>query len=333
MLNFFHLFYAVHACKREICLNLLKIETQPSCRSLQKNTMSILNHFGKVKTPLVPYTSKYPGGTKIYHLDSGDGELTVEYCTVNDINAERVVVKIDEKTLEELSTQLYSPYELPVVKRARQYILEDFADIIKKITSNFSFSVWKTLNTSPLLTKSELLWLKVDDVNSHVEHLEKILIHVIEENKLLRIDALETKCLATGRLEKRLMQVTEENNLLQHRLDALQTKCLAIGQLEKRLMQVTEENNLLQHRLDALQTKCLAIGQLEKRLVEENNLLQNRLDALETKCLIGSEKRLIQVLEENNLLQRKMEQVLKDHVDKILIPEKLRERDVLYELD
>ena len=97
-------------------------------------------------------------------------------------------------------------------------------------------------------------------------------------------------------------------------------------------MQVTEENNLLQHRLDALQTKCLAIGQLEKRLVEENNLLQNRLDALETKCLIGSEKRLIQVLEENNLLQRKMEQVLKDHVDKIL-PEKLRERDVLYELD
>ena len=294
--------------------------------------MSILNHFGKVKTPLVPYTSKYPGGKKIYHLDSGDGELSFVYCTVNDINAERVVVKIDdEETLEELSTQLYSPRELPVVKRARQYILEDFADIIKKITSNFSFSVWKTLNTSPLLTKSELLWLKVDDVNSHVEHLEKILIHVIEENKLLRIDALETKCLATGRLEKRLMQVTEENNLLQHRLDALQTKCLAIGQLEKRLMQVTEENNLLQHRLDALQTKCLAIGQLEKRLVEENNLLQNRLDVLETKCLIGSEKRLMQVTEENKLLQRKMEQVLKDHVDKI-IPE-MRERDVLYELD
>ena len=263
--------------------------------------MSILNHFGKVKTPLVPYTSKYPGGTKIYHLDSGDGELTVEYCTVNDINAERVVVKIDEKTLEELSTQLYSPYELPVVKRARQYIIEDFADIIKKITGHFTSSIWKTLNTSPLLTKSELLWLKVDDVNSHVEHLEKILIHVIEENKLLRIDALETKCLATGRLEKRLMQVTEENNLLQH-------------------------------RLDALETKCLSIGRLEKRLVEENNLLQHRLDALETKCLIGSEKRLIQVLEENNLLQRKMEQVLKDHVDKIL-PEKLRERDVLYELD
>lgn len=42
-------------------------------------------------------------------------------------------------------------------------------------------------------TITELLWLKVDDIDGHIKHLEKMLIPVIEENQLLqrRLEALE----------------------------------------------------------------------------------------------------------------------------------------------
>jgi hypothetical protein len=229
--------------------------------------MSILNHLGKVKTTYLPYTSKYLHEGKIYHLHKpGPHDSTTISYYVDEDYTQPIFVPLDKATFEEVTKLdlIHGDYH----EAKRKFILQDFTYIIKRITKHFTSSIWKSLNISPLFTFQELLWLKVDDINSHVEHLEKILIHVIEENKLLRIDAL--------------------------------------------------------------QTNCLAIGQLEKRLGEENNLLQHRLDALETKCLIGSE-RLIQVLEENNLLQRKMEQVLKDHVDKIL--HEMRERDVLYELD
>ena len=257
--------------------------------------MSILNHFGKVNTTYVPYTSKYPG-TKVYYPSQAYGpnnqpiRNTLSYYTVNSTKTQPILVKVDDQTMSECDRLITLVNDELQHKSQREFILEDFADIIKKITGHFRASIWKTLNTSPLLTISELLWLKVNDIDGHVDHLEKMLIPVIEENKLL-----------------------------QHSLDALETKCLAIGRLEKRLMQVTEENNFLQHILDALETKCLAIGRLEK-LVEENHLLQ---------CL---ETILIPVVEENQILQRKMAKSLKD-LDKILMPDKLRERDVLYELD
>jgi phage shock protein A len=49
------------------------------------------------------------------------------------------------------------------------------------------------LKASPLLTISELLWLKVDDIDSRVDHLEKMLAQIIDDNKLLqrKVNALE----------------------------------------------------------------------------------------------------------------------------------------------
>ena len=226
--------------------------------------MSILNHFGKVNTTYVPYTSKYPG-TKVYYPSQAYGpnnqpiRNTLSYYTVNSTKTQPILVKVDDQTMSECDRLITLVNDELQHKSQREFILEDFADIIKKITGHFRASIWKTLNTSPLLTISELLWLKVNDIDGHVDHLEKMLIPVIEENKLL------------------------------------------------------------QHSLDALETKCLAIGRLEK-LVEENHLLQ---------CL---ETILIPVVEENQILQRKMAKSLKD-LDKILMPDKLRERDVLYELD
>ena len=56
--------------------------------------------------------------------------------------------------------------------RVRKFIYQDFADIIKNITKNFTSPIWTFLKATPLLTHTELLWLKVDDVDSRVEHRE-----------------------------------------------------------------------------------------------------------------------------------------------------------------
>jgi len=190
--------------------------------------MSILNHFGKVKTTYVPYTSKYPGN-KVYHVVQAveDGKQipsTLSYCVVDDYK-QRIHLPVDEETFKEYHRLIFTASDGLFERSKRTFILQDFADIIKRITDNFTSSIWKTLNTSPLLTIHELLWLKVDDVSGHVGHLEKMLISVIEENKLLqrKIDVLE-KSLAKGRLEKMLLQVNEENKLLLSRIEILERK-------------------------------------------------------------------------------------------------------------
>jgi len=190
--------------------------------------MSILYHFGKVKTTYVPYTSKYKhDGIKIYCPSINNDSFT--YHTDN-VTTKQIIVTLDQVTCGEVRRNFITPmdglyFDGFYFKRIRQFILQDFADIIKKITDNFASSIWKKLNISPLLSIHELLWLKVDDIDSHVDHLEKMLIPVIEENKLLqrKIDLLE-KSLAKERLEKMIMQVMEENQLLQHRLEALEQK-------------------------------------------------------------------------------------------------------------
>ena len=210
--------------------------------------MSILNHFGKVKTTYVPYTIKYPGIT-VYNLcDSGNHGFTdpftgrvlpprtFKYYTVKGEKIEnQQTVTVDSSTYETIIPIIYdsSPYYLSEKNR---YGLQDFAIIIKLITDRFN--TWSKLNISPLVNPHELLYLKVDDVDSHVHHLEKMLMPVVEENQLLqhKIDVLE-KAIAKGRLEK----IMEENKLLQDRLEALEQKM--------------EENNL--RRMDSLEQKKL----------------------------------------------------------------------------
>lgn len=189
--------------------------------------MSILNHFGRVKTTYIPYTKKYKhDGIKIYHPGqaiSPDGQcipLTFAYYADNNALTKQIIITLDQQTFKEAHETInYASDGLTGIRR--QFILQDFADIIKKITDTFAASIWKTLNISPLLTIQELLWLKVDDMDSHVHHLEKMLMQVMEENKLLqrKIDVLE-KSLAKGRLD----MIMEENKLLQHRVEALEQK-------------------------------------------------------------------------------------------------------------
>lgn len=157
--------------------------------------MSILNHFGKVKTTFTPYKNKYHlNGIKIFNA-SKTSALVFSYSTTESVlSHDQVRIELDEPTILECHKFLIGDTLDAVGNRTRRkYIIQDFADIIKKITDNFTSTIWATLNISPLLTITELLWLKVDDVDSRVDHLEKILKQVIDDNKLLqrKIDALE----------------------------------------------------------------------------------------------------------------------------------------------
>ena len=159
--------------------------------------MSILNHFGKVKTTFVPYNSKYNhDGIKMFHPCRAPNYSTpvFRYYTTFSTASQPVHIELDEPTFTQYH-KLIMTQEPDALGQAgrREFILQDFADIIKKITDNFTSPIWATLNTSPLLTISELLWLKVDDIDSRVDHLEKMLAQVIDDNKLLqrKVDALE----------------------------------------------------------------------------------------------------------------------------------------------
>ena len=145
-----------------------------------------------------PYISKYPG-SKIYGFHRAcnySGKLTTEfvYSTDNDHTIQKRF-SINVSLWKEVEKTILVTHDRFNVLCRRDLVLENFADIIKMITEPFTSSIWKTLNISPLLTIHELLWLKVDDVDGRVDHLEKILMQVMEENKLLqhRVEALEQK--------------------------------------------------------------------------------------------------------------------------------------------
>jgi hypothetical protein len=71
--------------------------------------------------------------------------------------------------------------------------IQDFAKVVEDMVTDITSSIWKTLHINPVLTLTQLLCLKVDDVDSRVDHLEKMLAQVIDDNKLLqrKVDALE----------------------------------------------------------------------------------------------------------------------------------------------
>jgi len=158
--------------------------------------MSILNHFGKVKTTFVPYKSKYHhDGIKIFHPDRAPKtEHVFTYYTTFSTTSQQVRIQLDEPTFNEYHNLMITqgPDALGHTGR-REHILQDFAVIIKKITDKFTSTIWATLKASPLLTISEMLWLKVDDIDSRVDHLEKMLAQIIDDNKLLqrKVNALE----------------------------------------------------------------------------------------------------------------------------------------------
>lgn len=181
--------------------------------------MSILNHFGKVKTTYVPYTSKHS-----YHL--GDRLGGTQDLGTGGMNMAIASHWKNFSTTDPLYKDACFVHKYKTAERTFTCdVTNEFSKMIQQIIKTISVSAWKSLNISTYIDKHELLCLKVDDVDGRVDHLEKMIIPVIKENQLLqrKIDVLE-KSLAKGRLEKMLLQVIEENQLLQQRLEALERK-------------------------------------------------------------------------------------------------------------
>lgn len=140
--------------------------------------MSILNHFGKVKTTFTPYTSK--------HHYNGD-KVTMDFFT----------------TFETKYTNhaILAPYYNIVKKETTNQgtsiksflTTDDFPLILKRIVERISKSPYLLFDLKPLVSENDLICLKVDDVDSRVEHLEKMLTQVMDDNKLLqrKVAALE----------------------------------------------------------------------------------------------------------------------------------------------
>ena len=137
-----------------------------------------------------PYISKhhYHNGHHIFILGQNQiihGVSPYRFVTLNDSSS------TFEKIPSDLETY-YSKYG-DRFYHAAVYYVGDYAELMKSMAADLSASFWKTLHIRPVLTITQLMCLKIDDVDGRVDHLEKILMQVIEENQLLqrRLDLLE----------------------------------------------------------------------------------------------------------------------------------------------
>ena len=173
---------------------------------------------------LLPYTSKYKhAGMKIYHPSVGGG-MGIAYRTNNQAtDLEQIRVPINDDEWRQLHGLILDADDGLQHERKRKYILRDFSDIIRQITNHFTASIWSTIKACPLLTIQEVLWLKVDDIDSRVDHIEKTQIQITQmmdySHLQRKLDILE-KSHSNHNIENG--KLIEENKLLQRRLTLLE---------------------------------------------------------------------------------------------------------------
>ena len=138
----------------------------------------------------VPYTSKhqYHNGHHIFILNQSQvmpGVSPYRFVTFNKMSSTFEKIPSDTETY-------YSKYGARFYHAAVYYV-GDYAELMKNMVTDLSASFWKTLHIRPPLTITQLMCLKIDDVDGHVNHLEKMLLQVMEDNQLLqrRMEALE----------------------------------------------------------------------------------------------------------------------------------------------
>lgn len=186
--------------------------------------MSLLNYLGKVNTTFVPYTSNYEDVKwRRYEPMSGENRLlrTTEKVEILEYTGfitrknnagiyDRCIYYTDEAKTKKTTllfdaekgsthySDLFHWFCRPCMVSSsvpqREYILEDFPDIVKKITKKHPVPILSGLNLPQMVTVPELLWLKVDDVDSRTDYLEKMLAQVIEDNKLLQQLVNDLEC-------------------------------------------------------------------------------------------------------------------------------------------
>ena len=204
----------------------------------------------------LPYTSKYKhDGMKIYHPMPSVGGMNISYRISNHATQlEQIIVPINDGEWKQLHHIIMDPQDVYLNERKRIFILEDFTNIIQQMTNHFTASIWKTVKACPLLTIRELLWLKVDDVDSRVDHVEKMLIQLMEDNS-------QEACAKNTKLKQYLF-IFEANVVLRKDLEEASAKNT---KLEQEIILLRKEFD------DAKQTSLTFM-----------NCLQSRINALET---------------------------------------------------
>ena len=219
-------------------------------------------NINKMSIIMLPYISKYKHtGMKIYHAKVLGG-MVIGYRTSNNApETEQIMAPLNDDEWGQLHRIIldaddgfqYSMHDV----RHRTYIFQDFANIIQRITNTFTVSIWKTLKACPLLTIREVLCLKVDDIDSRVDHTEKMLI--------------QFQC----NVEDQLYHTKKKLIQFQCKMDVLE-KSQAENNVKNR--QLIEENELLQCKMDALE-KLQAENNVKNRQLIEEKLLQYKMDA------------------------------------------------------
>lgn len=74
-------------------------------------------------------------------------------------------------------------------------LIETFSKCYEKVREKIYSDVWKTMECCPFINIIDLLLLKHSDTDKHIEHLEKIVNALIDDNKLLqtKINSLESQ--------------------------------------------------------------------------------------------------------------------------------------------
>jgi hypothetical protein len=198
--------------------------------------MSILNHFGKVRSQYKKYECELPeykGYVHEYIPKHNDdfAKLSVDVnasyhegkwyshgkiiqgsnhkeCNIpstiygshepNVLNMERRPLGNGHFTLGKsilISDTYYSSMSPELYVFSFTTLIETFSKCYEKVREKIYSELWKTIECCPFINITDLLILKQNDTDKHIEHLEEIIKALIDDNKLLqtKINSLESQ--------------------------------------------------------------------------------------------------------------------------------------------
>ena len=168
--------------------------------------MSITNYFGKPRAKYTPYKSPYTfdhlpnaygettripfwSGGRTFLLEHGDTSPLYHWPSYfpyinRDIDA--ITYGNDVRSRDDIKWVGSEQYKLGNVQ-------DMFNDVLSKCMEWVAIPFWSLNKIVPAISMVQILIFKIDDTDKHVEHLEKMVASLVEDNTLLanRIKALE----------------------------------------------------------------------------------------------------------------------------------------------
>jgi hypothetical protein len=164
--------------------------------------MSILNHFGKVKSSYKKYNSdlpEYKGYVfkqhKSHYNMGADIERKRIKCIERDITLFNFIDDIWKYPSIIGNGIVTEPTNCINAQFSFTNLVETFSKCYHKVREKMYSELWKTLDCCPFINIIDLLILKQNDTDKHIEHLEEIVKALIDDNKLLqtKINSLESQ--------------------------------------------------------------------------------------------------------------------------------------------